>query len=307
MHVEGTRKNGGVGFAISEPSCLLDVRLSSQFELTDCRDFPFTDTEARQLSSTVESTMSKFRLASGVSVKLTGPLRTHVGLGSATAIRLGVLEGLFHLNGRPISAQELVSQSNRGGTSGVGINTYFSGGMVHDLGVPNDRSDFIPSSRGVSPRRPSSLPVLEMPNWPLRVCIPNFIRPKTQDEEASFFSRAAPVEPTSSYEAAYHALFGVYAAVSDKDFSTFCKAITAMQAVAWKKHEWSQYGDVLWQLATRLQDYGADCVGMSSLGPLLYCFGNDQALRRIDKNAATLNCDVFHSLPSNSGRALLDL
>ena len=307
MHLDGVRKNGGVGFAISEPSCLLDIRLSSQFELADCRDFPFTDTEARQLSSTVESAMNKYRLASSVNVKLTGPLRTHVGLGSATAIRLAVLEGLFQLNGRPISAQELVSQSNRGGTSGVGINTYFSGGMVHDLGVPNDRSEFIPSSRGVRPRRPSSLPALEMPNWPLCVCIPNFIQPKTQDQEVSFFSRAAPVESTSSYETAYHALFGVYAAVLDDDFSNFCKAITAMQAAVWKNREWSQYGDVLWELARRLQDYGADCVGMSSLGPLLYCFGNDQVLRRIHKNAANLNCDIFHSLPTNSGRALLSL
>ena len=221
MHAGGNRKNGGIGFAISEPNSTLEITASERFYLDDLRKTPLTELEISRIASVIDASVGEFALDSNVSVILSGELKTHVGLGTGTAVRLGVLEGLFFINGKSISENELVRQSMRGGTSGIGINTYFSGGLVFDLGIPNDCKEFAPSSQVASEYLPSLLPSLTMPIWPICICVPRFIQLKTQEEEVEFFTRATPVNPADSYEASYHALFGAYAAVVDDDLFIF--------------------------------------------------------------------------------------
>ena len=305
MHAGGGRKNGGIGFSVSEPSSTLEITASEQFQFNDLRETPFAKTEIRQIANAIEASVEAFDLDSNICVTLNGELMTHVGLGSGTAVRLGVLEGLFFINGKSISENGLVRQSKRGGTSGIGINTYFSGGLVFDLGIANDCRGFAPSSQTDSKHLPSLIPSLPMPPWPVCICIPRFIRPKTQEEEVDFFNKAAPVKPADSYEASYHALFGVYAAVIEHDFSAFCCAIDAIQATTWKKQEWFEYGDSLLNLAKNLRDQGADAIGMSSIGPMLFCLGNEDSMTYISQQGGALNCDVIRTVPDNSGRTVI--
>ena len=88
-------------------------------------------------------------------------------------------------------------------------------------------------------------------------------------------------------------------------FSSFCRAIEAIQATTWKKLEWFEYGDSLRNLASLLRDQGADAVGMSSIGPMLYCLGNEDAMTHITQLGEALNCDIIRTVPSNSGRTFV--
>ena len=305
MHAGGGRKNGGIGFSVSEPSGTLEITDSEQFQFNDLRETPFAKTEISQIAKAIEASVEAFDLVSNICVTISGEFMTHVGLGTGTAVRLAVLEGLFLINGKTISENRLVRQSKRGGTSGIGISTYFSGGLVFDLGIANDCRGFAPSSQAHSKHLPSLIPSLPMPLWPVCICIPRFIRPKSQEEEVDFFNKAAPVEPADSYEASYHALFGVYAAVIEHDFSAFCRAINAIQATTWKKQEWFAYGDSLLNLATILRNQGADAIGMSSIGPMLYCLGNEDSMTYISQQGGALNCNVIRTVPDNSGRTII--
>ena len=75
-----------------------------------------------------------------------------------------------------------------------------------------------------------------------------------------------------------------------------------MQRTAWKRAERAEYGEPLNALAGELAGFGTDCVGMSSLGPTLFCFGDAVRLAEIARMADSLDCDVYRTLPSNAGR-----
>jgi beta-ribofuranosylaminobenzene 5'-phosphate synthase len=77
-----------------------------------------------------------------------------------------------------------------------------------------------------------------------------------------------------------------------------------MQRTEWKAKEWGEYGATLQALRVKLLSLGADCVGMSSLGPMLFCLGNASCLSEIARQEEALDCDLIFTKPSNYGRSL---
>jgi beta-ribofuranosylaminobenzene 5'-phosphate synthase len=304
MHAGAIRRNGGIGFAVAAPNARISIRRSNDLQVVDERRFAFSGSEIAQLEDTVRRAMVEDELRFGADVRITGELRTHVGMGSGTALRLGILEGIYTLYSIAAERERLIKRSRRGGTSGVGINTYFSGGLVLDLGIPQDGAAYGPSSRANPTRPPIALPALEIPEWSLCLCVPRSIRPKTQEEEVEFFARTAPLSPEASFRAAYEALFNLYASAAEADYIAFCGAVDAMQRTEWKAKEWYEYGATLNALRVNLSSLGARCVGMSSLGPMLVCFGDPSRLCEIPRHADALDCDVISTIPRNRGRSI---
>ena len=304
MHEEGYRKNGGIGFALEEPKAILEVSAARRFALVDERQNSLTDWERRNIERVVDDVLAAEGLGWSVSARLLGDARPHVGLGMGTGVRLAILEALYRLNGLVPDEDTLVRQSERGGTSGIGIRTYFHGGLVVDLGARNLDHTFLPSSRSGQKLIPPVLARTDMPSWPICLCLPLRLRPRTQAEERDFFRKTAPISTASAHEATYRALFGVYAAAADDDFDTFCAAIEALQEVEWKSQERRQYGDELNKIVDRLRQYGLKGIGMSSLGPLLYCFGPMSAMLAAKSHQEEDNSVVFITTGANRGRSL---
>jgi beta-ribofuranosylaminobenzene 5'-phosphate synthase len=304
MHSSAPRRNGGVGFSIIDPAVAIEIRAGHPFSINDDRAHPFSDLELLDLANIVQGVLTQNGISPAAKVTITGSMRTHVGMGSGTAIRLAVIEAMHLLQNATPSWSQLIEKSRRGGTSGIGTATYSSGGMVFDLGSRNENGPMIPSSQAIRGRAPSTLPPIAMPDWPLGICLPNAIRSKTQDEEVDFFARVTPLSAAASYRASYEALFGVYASVKDQDYDGFCRAVNLMQETEWKQLEWREYDAALQILRDGLVRCGADCVGMSSLGPLLFCFGNSRVLERIAHEEERLDCTVRLTRPNNSGRHL---
>lgn len=264
---------------------------------------PMGPDELQQLLGTLERFAEARLLRSGGQIVLEGEMRTHVGLGSATAIRLASLEALAIVNGSSVDRAAIVRASGRGGTSGIGVNSYFDGGLVCDLGRACG-GDFLPSSRADASSPQLALPSVAMPDWPILLCLPRDIPGKTQPEEIEFFERTAPLSAESSYEASYIAMFELYAAAVDSDFAAFCRGVERMQSTAWKRAERAQYGTRLAAISDGLRRGGARCVGMSSLGPLLFCLADRTDMANLAQIAASFNCDTFEVRPTNSGRRL---
>ncbi|KAF0223081.1 MAG: hypothetical protein FD176_2247 [Rhodospirillaceae bacterium] len=305
MHAGAPRMNGGIGFSVEAPMARLDMCAAERIEIRDNRSIPMGTDEQAQLIKAIAQFADMHRISRGIQIEITGAMRTHVGMGSATALRLGSIEGLAKLRGLQITRDALIRASGRGGTSGIGINSYFEGGMICDLGRAADGARHAPSSITLPAHPPLALPMVEMPPWPTLLCVPRTIAPKSQVEEIAFFSRTVPLPAPASFKACYIALFGLYAAVRERDYAAFCDGIDAMQDTDWKRAERTEYGDVLSGISTTLREHGADCIGMSSLGPMLFCFAPAQRMPSLITVAHALDCDSYLTVPANHGREVI--
>ena len=305
MHSDGYRKNGGIGFALEDPKTDVEISRTKHFSLIDERQNPLTDDERTVIGRMVDGIQNAENFKWSISCRLVGVARPHVGLGMGTGVRLAVLEGVYRVNGVEPQEDLLVRRSGRGGTSGIGIRTYFRGGMVIDLGVHNSGQQFLPSSSSQASTLPPVLAHTDMPAWAVCLCLPLHLRPRTQQEEREFFKRATPISMTSAHETTYHAVFGAYAAAMENNLDTFCQAIETLQTMEWKRKEREQYGTGVEECGAKLKQYGMTGVGMSSLGPLLYCFGPRAAMLAAQNDLSDDGCKILITSPANRGRSIL--
>jgi beta-ribofuranosylaminobenzene 5'-phosphate synthase len=304
MHTGEYRINGGIGFAIEAPACELVFSVASGFAIDDQRADPLTPSELGRLSVILHDEQKKQGFTSALEISISGRMRTHSGFGSGTAISLACLEALHRLNNSTPSPASLITASKRGGTSGVGIHTYFSGGCIFDLGRPVGLEPHQPSHQVTTSLHPLVMDHLPMPEWDIGICIPLSIPHKSETEEREFFQRTCPLHAEAVYETLYHSLFGLYASIREADRSAFCRALRAIQNGAWKKAERLEYGSALVEIEQALYDCGAEAVGMSSLGPTLFFLADNVAdvVSRVQSTCP--DCECFLTRPANVGRSL---
>lgn len=306
MHAGEYRINGGVGFSIDQPACEIKFAVAPAWAIKDCRSDPLSPSEILRLESVLQQEKVRYDFNLALDIAITGNMRTHYGFGSGTSIRLACLEALHRMNDSTPTEADLVASSGRGGTSGIGIHTYFSGNCVFDLGKVASRIAHAPSHQIFSSQPPLVLDQLPMPEWDIGICIPLEIPHKTETEEKEFFDRICPIASEAAYEAIYHAIFGLYAAIREQDRVVFIRALKSIQECAWKKAERLEYGDKLSTIEQALYRCGADAVGMSSLGPSLFFLADDvdDVIYRMGQTGLNIECLVTR--PLNSGRRWFD-
>lgn len=306
MDADGYRVNGGVGFCIEEPVVRLKFSCADDFEVVDHRVSALTVSEIGRIYSIIERERINFKFNNDIRIEIDGEMLTHYGLGSGTAIRLACLEALHILNGSMPPTDVLVAASGRGGTSGIGINTYFTGGFIVDLGRRADQQIHQPSHLSEDRLKlPLLMQRLDMPDWNIGLCIPTNCSPKSEEEEADFFRKTCPIPPDEVYRTLYHGIYGLYAAVRERDLEAFNLAIRTIQECAWKLAERKEHGSNLLELEKQLYHCGALSVGMSSLGPTLFFLGENilEIIRKMKGLAS--NCIFLSTKPANAGRTLI--
>ncbi len=307
MNRDGYRINGGIGFSISSPTMEMCFASSDSIEVVDKRVQGFTNDELTRLVYHLRHVAIQEHLDVGIKCEVNEcRVRSHIGFGSNSMIYLSCIEALFLINHRDYNEKEIVRLSGRGGTSGIGINTYFKGGFVFDAGIANtDNRALSPSSSFVKVDHPEPLLMksIMMPEWEMGVCIPS-INHKTEEEEVEFFQENCPIEKREVEDVLYDAVYGITTSLMEEDFETFCKAIDSIQHTKWKQLERALYGYELSEVEDSIRRAGARCIGMSSLGPLLYFFGDniDGIIERVEINAP--QADFFKASLNNSGRVV---
>lgn len=134
MNEGGYRINGGAGLAIQTPSLKIHCSISDRFSLIDKREFSLSEQEIFRIKKIIKQEVIGYQYSKNIGIEIQGEMPTHFGFGSGSAIRLACLEALHLLNKNEPEREKLVYSSGRGGTSGIGINTYFEGGFIVDLG-----------------------------------------------------------------------------------------------------------------------------------------------------------------------------
>lgn len=305
MSDHGYRQNGGVGFCVQGFDTVIEFVSSLDFKITDNRKVGLSHEEQKAFMHFLQGLYEANNYSQKICVTfLSGP-PPHSGFGTGTASKLACAEAASILNHVACSQTDLITASGRGGTSGVGINTYFKGGLNVDLGVKNEGLQLGPSSSRTKVfQQPINLLNIKLPDhWSFGVIIPPDAHRISAKEEIDFFDRVCPIPATSVYESIYHAVSGMACAALEKDHSIFCASINAIQDTRWKKSEWDAQSTPVNKLKTELYAAGAQCVGLSSLGPAVYFMTSEFEKLR---NKLNLSNDhvLEHCLPNNSGREL---
>ncbi len=276
MSNEGYRINGGAGCSISAPLLDCYFKLSDTLQIADRRACPLSAEELDKLSKTIDACTTKYGLQNTYECIINSDaVSPHVGFGSNTMIYLSCIEALFILNGIEYTQEDVVTNSTRGGTSGVGIYTYFNGGFSVDLGIKNIEEVLRPSSLGARNNYPLQLCGFQTPQWPIGIMIPMHISNKTEKQEIDFFKQNTPIPLNDIKSILYEIIFGIVGAIKERDFPAFCDAVNNLQRTKWKELERGIYGQELQKIEQCIKEAGAMAVGMSSLGPMLYFLGKD--------------------------------
>lgn len=290
MNSDGYRINGSVGFSISNPTLDISYEMSDEIKIIDEREIKFTDQEKNRLHYVLMNIINKFCLKNKIRCTIRGQAIPHYGLGSSTAIYMSSVEALLILNNVEYHQNDIVKYSKRGGTSGIGINTYFEGGFIFDVGIKDNEQSFKPSSiADRQDKTPLVLHKCKLPEWKIGICIPKYIQNMSEQDEIDFFKTSCPIEKNSIESILYQAVYGVTSSIIENDYEVFCKSVNTIQSTHWKNLERSLYGEKLIELEHKIKSLGADCVGMSSLGPLLFFTG---------KNISSINEKISKNIPN---------
>lgn len=262
------RAYGGCGFAIEAPVVRVHARPGTSLALNYVGTL---DDRGREDVGDALTRLAK-HVGHPIDAELAidGWIPQHVGLGTKTALLLALLDATNRALELSLSDSELQSLSGRGGTSGVGIRTYFRGGFVLDAGhaqrlVPT----LAPSSSRLAPCHPPMLTWAPFPrHW--RVTLLTAPGPRIHGEdELAFFAAATPlpVEEVLRVLALVH--HGVAPAFLEQDFERLRSALLELHQVGFKAHELAHQSGSVKAALRDCWDHGL-VAGLSSMGPTIY-------------------------------------
>jgi beta-ribofuranosylaminobenzene 5'-phosphate synthase len=231
-----------------------------------------------------------------VEVVIEASAPAHVGLGSKTTTGLAALMAVNVECDLGLTRSDLVALSARGGTSGIGVHTFFEGGLIVDAGRRDDSSAvFEPSSASPTGGNPTVLARHRMPeDWRVSLLLPRGIR-RSADAEVEFFRANTPIDVGAARSAVAFGAFVIPAAVLEGDLDQFAFALRTLQRVGFKAREIQGQSPGVAEVLLRLESLDSVAAGMSSMGPLVFAIWDatdESSFRSIRSIAAETSSEI---------------
>lgn len=293
------RIDGGVGLTLESPSIELigEKSESGKLKIKGSLGEIFR----------YEEICKKFGSISGsesVQITVNSAYRSHIGLGSGTQTSLAVgsvYNGLFDLK---FSLKQIAGISGRGGTSGIGVAAFESGGFIVDGGhSTKEKNSFKPSSASKA-QPPPLIFRNEFPDWKIVLLTPTMSGFSGRNE-VKLFEENCPVPVEDVREISHLILLKMMPAVLEEDLDSFGDAIFKIQSLGFKKAEIDQYGNLLRDLMNNLREF-TPAVGMSSTGPTVYAITDSNPKKIVREGVEyfkkmNIHCEFLITHAKNSG------
>jgi beta-ribofuranosylaminobenzene 5'-phosphate synthase len=285
MNASLGRIDGGAGISLSSPHVMISARKSDVVEVT----------RGSSLTERMEAAARKvLPEGEGISITIEEDMSTHVGLGSGTQAALSAAAAVNELYGLGMSVRDLAIAVGRGGTSGIGVASFESGGFIVDGGHKfSDKGSFSPSSAS----RADPAPVLfrqDFPDWEIVLALPK-IQGAYDTNEVDIFRRVCPIPLGQVQELSHIILMKLMPAVIEKDIESFGHALNHIQTLGFKKCEVELQHQAVRDVMALMQESGAYGAGMSSFGPVVYGVADNK------EDASNIREDVQDLLDSTIG------
>ncbi len=274
------RVDGGIGLAVSSPAWVIEAT-RGESEIKGVR-LPLEHQNA------IGWALQRLYpiIGSDVQVVVHQAVPPHAGLGAKTSLLLGLGRAVTALADCELSAFELASLLGRGGTSGVGINTFAKGGFVWDIGhrYPSVKHRFGPSSEVLSAIPPKALLCTPI-DW-LSVVHFRFAESGLSGPaEVSMFRESCPTPVNDTVEAVLCTALQIVPALLERDGAALQAGIARLQDVGLKRVEWQAQSPATTGFRGYWKKAGMpESVGLSSAGPTLFILTEtpEEVVRAID-------------------------
>lgn len=280
MGFASLRAFGGIGFSIERPLTVFQFEQCNELEL---HGLEVLDEEGRADLTQVIKRMTIDRGELHFRAQLKEAPLQHVGFGSKTTLSLALIAGVNAFMSIGWSIEQMQRLSGRGAASGVGIHSFFSGGVIWDVGHRAAAGKpLLPSGSTTVTGIPPLATRIPFPDaWRVLLVLPGE-RPMTGAEEIEFFVENAPVpeeQALSTMAALYH---GVLPAILLSDYGALASALAEVHRVGFKARELGRWSPHLQMVLAALAKSGF-AVGLSSVGPLIYAILPDDDPIALDK------------------------
>jgi beta-ribofuranosylaminobenzene 5'-phosphate synthase len=254
------RVDGGMGISLENP--YIHIRA----EMADNVEVMCSSALVNRMEAAASAILPEGR---GIHIRVEKEVTPHIGLGSGTQAALCAATAVNELYDLGMSVRELATAAGRGGTSGIGVGSFESGGFLVDCGHRfSDKGSFSPSS--ASPATPAPIIFREdFPDWPIVLALPD-ARGASDSIEVDIFREKCPIPLREVQEVSHVVLMQIIPAIVEKDIESFGEAIDNIQYVGFKKKEISLQSLEIQALMTFMRNAGTFGAGMSSFGPAIY-------------------------------------
>lgn len=272
------RIDGGVGLTIEKPKITIEAQHSdSGIEVGFSKSSEAIPGLVKDYSSKIKKSavnvINALKIDGGFKFKVDAAFPPHSGLGSGTQLSLAIAKSMAAMNNIDLKAYDLAKIVGRGGTSGIGTESFENGGFIMDGGHSNvEKPSFLPSSAS-SASPPPVIVRYDFPeDWKIILTIPNVERGVSGTEEVNAFQNYCPIPLNEVEKLSHLLLMKLMPAVVESDLDSFGSAVNTIQDIGFKKIENKLQNPYIGEIMDDLRRAGAAGVGMSSFGPTIYAF-----------------------------------
>jgi beta-ribofuranosylaminobenzene 5'-phosphate synthase len=289
------RVDGGVGLTLKQPYMKIFAQKTNEGV--------FVTGHSEHLDRIKKAAEAVIPEGKGLHISAETSYQSHVGLGSGTQSALAAGWAVNQLYELKLGIRDIAAIVGRGGTSGIGVESFEHGGFIVDGGHKfADKGAFSPSAASRVPPGP----VLfrhDFPDWPVVVAIPH-LKGASDKHEVDIFKKYCPI-PLHEVQAVSHIiLMEMLPAVVEEDIVSFGDALNRIQEVGFKKREVDLQTAEVRQCMNLMREAGAYGAGMSSFGPTMFCVAEEPEIVRgavSEYLESTIGGEVFVTQANNSG------
>lgn len=262
------RIDGGFGLAIAEPNFQITAERAKSIDVAA--------SAYRERAITVLQQFQQTYPFPGIKLTFESEIPMHCGFGSGTQLSLGIAQAVNILYQFGLNVRELAQVVGRGGTSGIGIAAFDTGGFIVDGGhrYPEQKASFLPSSAVGDIPPPPILLRYPFPELPLLIVMPNCSR-IYGDAEIELFRTLCPQPEWVAQKLSHILLLQILPALIERDMNTLGEALNDIQTFGWKRVEIDAQGPELQLTLDYLRDSRAFGAGVSSWGPAICVIAED--------------------------------
>ncbi len=267
------RVDGGIGLTLNEPGFrIIADRSDTPGEVTVTSESANGSTYIGRMRESAAALLPDMNVGAsgigGIRIHITHDAPPHVGLGSGTQCALAAGMAVNQLYSLGLSVRDIAIKAGRGGTSGVGVASFESGGFILDGGHRfSEKGAFKPSAASRSPPAPI-LFQRPFPDWEVVLAIPD-ARGAHDDNEVDIFKQECPIPLFEVQELSHIILMETLPAVVEEDIESFGESINRIQKTGFKSREIALQRPEIRQMIELMQENTCGA-GMSSFGPVVY-------------------------------------